>query len=67
LGKFLKVLHWKMLAFWWQFCLFYGQMVCFMAIWHILWWFGIFFPVLVCYTEKNLATLLCPDSQVSYK
>jgi hypothetical protein len=26
-------------------------------IWHILWLFGIFFPVLVCCTKKNLATL----------
>jgi hypothetical protein len=29
-----------------------------MAFWHILWPFGIFFPVLVCCTEKNLATLM---------
>jgi hypothetical protein len=36
---------------------FYGQMVYFMVIWHIRWSFGIFFPVLVCCTEKNLATL----------
>jgi hypothetical protein len=35
-----------------------------MAIWYILWSFGIFFPVLVvCCTKKNLATLvgLAPD------
>jgi hypothetical protein len=35
----------------------YGHWKYFMAIWYILWWFGIFFPVLVCYTKKNLATL----------
>jgi hypothetical protein len=28
------------------------------AIWHKSWSFGIFFPVLVCCTEKNLATLI---------
>jgi hypothetical protein len=28
------------------------------AIWNILWSFGIFFPVLVCRNKKNLATLL---------
>jgi hypothetical protein len=28
-----------------------------MAIWNILWSFGIFFPVLVCCTKENLATL----------
>jgi hypothetical protein len=28
-----------------------------MAIWYILWSFGIFFTVLVFYTKKNLATL----------
>jgi hypothetical protein len=29
-----------------------------MAIWYILWSFGIFYPVLVYCTEKNLATLV---------
>jgi hypothetical protein len=28
-----------------------------MAIWYILWLFGICFPVLVCCTKKNMATL----------
>jgi hypothetical protein len=37
---------------------FYGRMVYFMAIWYILRSFGIFFPVLVRFAEKNLATLL---------
>jgi hypothetical protein len=36
----------------------YAKMVYFMAIWYILCSFGIFFPVLVCCAEKNLATLL---------
>jgi hypothetical protein len=34
-------------------------LVYFVAIWDILWLFGMFFPVLVCYPKKNLATL--PD------
>jgi hypothetical protein len=53
LGKFGKVLQWKMPVFLWTSSLFHGQMVYFMVI---LWSFGIFFPVLVCRTEKNLAT-----------
>jgi hypothetical protein len=42
---------------------FYGHFVYFTAIWYILGQFGIFcgyfgiFPVLVCCTKKNLATL----------
>jgi hypothetical protein len=37
----------------------YGQIVYLpMAIWYILWSFGIFSPFLVCCTEKNLAALL---------
>jgi hypothetical protein len=40
-----------------HFGLFYGHWKYFMAIWNILWSFGIFFPVLVCCTKKNLATL----------
>jgi hypothetical protein len=27
--------------------------------WYLLWSFGIFFPVLICCTKENLATLLC--------
>jgi hypothetical protein len=42
----------------WPFILFYGLSVYFVAIWNILWLFGIYFPVLVCCTKKNLATLL---------
>jgi hypothetical protein len=43
----------------------YVHLVYFMAIWYSLWPFGIFngylvylFPVLVCCTKKNLATLV---------
>jgi hypothetical protein len=38
--------------------MFNGQLVYFMAIWFILWSFGIFSAVLVCCAKKNLATLL---------
>jgi hypothetical protein len=48
LGKFLKVLQWNMsVDFMTIWC---GQLVYCMVIWYI-------FPVLVCCTEKNLATL----------
>jgi hypothetical protein len=40
------------------FGIFCGHLVYFVAIWYILWLFGIFFPVLVCFTNKNLATLV---------
>jgi hypothetical protein len=39
------------------FGLFYGYLVYFVALWYILWLFGIYFPVMVCCTTKNLATL----------
>jgi hypothetical protein len=39
----------------WPFDLFYGHLVYFFATLYI---YGIFFPVLVCCTKKNLATLL---------
>jgi hypothetical protein len=38
--------------------LFYGHLIYFMFIWYILCLFGIFFPLLVYCTKKNLATLL---------
>jgi hypothetical protein len=41
----------------WPFGIFYSNLVYFMAIWYIFWLFGIFFPVLVCCSKKNLATL----------
>jgi hypothetical protein len=37
--------------------IFYVHLVNGPAIWLILWPFGAFFPVLVCCTKKNLATL----------
>jgi hypothetical protein len=39
------------------FGLFYGHLVYLVAIWYILCLFGAFFPVLVSFTKKNLATL----------
>jgi integral membrane sensor domain MASE1 len=36
---------------------FSSYLVYFMAIYYILWAFGIFSPVLACCTKKNLATL----------
>jgi hypothetical protein len=41
----------------WPFGLFNSHLVYFTAIWSILRPFGLFFPVLVCCTKKNLATL----------
>jgi hypothetical protein len=35
----------------------YGHLVYFTAIWYISWLFGIFFPVLVCCINNNLAIL----------
>jgi hypothetical protein len=40
------------------FGLFYGNWKYFMVVWYILWSLGIFFPVLVFCTKKNLATLI---------
>jgi hypothetical protein len=58
LCKFGKVLQWKMLVLFvsiWSILrpngLFYGPLVHFVLIWNI-------FTVLICCTEKNLATLL---------
>jgi hypothetical protein len=42
----------------WLSGIFCGHLVYCLAIWHILWSFGIFSPGLVCFTEKNLATLV---------
>jgi hypothetical protein len=49
----------------WSFGLFCGNFVYFVALWYILWSFGIYFPVLVCCTKKNLATLGLPGPPVS--
>jgi hypothetical protein len=57
LGKFKRILQWKMYILW-QFGLYYGRVVCFVAIWDILrpfgifyGYFGIYFSVLVCFTK----------------
>jgi hypothetical protein len=59
LGKLWRALDWKILIYFmaiWNilqtFGIFYGHLVHFAVIWY-------FFPVLVCCTEKNLATLRC--------
>jgi hypothetical protein len=59
LGKFGRVLQWKIhigifyfhLVYFQPFDIFYGHLAYFLAIWYI-------FPVLVCCSKKNLATLL---------
>jgi hypothetical protein len=38
--------------------IFYGHLVHFMDFWYGWWLFGMFFPVLVFCTKKNLATLV---------
>jgi hypothetical protein len=48
----------KVFAYFKVICYFYGYLVYFMLIRYILWSFGIFSPVLVRCTKKNLATLL---------
>jgi hypothetical protein len=54
LGKFLKVLQWKLLVFLWQFCLFKAKWYMYpMAICYILWSFGIFFRFGMLYWEKS--------------
>jgi hypothetical protein len=60
LGKFSKVLLWKI--YWYMY---YSDFFYFTAIWYSLWPFGTFcgylvyfFLILVCCTNKNLATLL---------
>jgi hypothetical protein len=38
-------------VFLWPFCAFYRHLVCFVAL-------GMYFSILVCYTHKNMATLV---------
>jgi hypothetical protein len=45
--------------------IFYGQSVYCTAIWYIEWSFGTFYPVLVYYIKKNLATLITDDDEVA--
>jgi hypothetical protein len=42
---------------------FYGLLLFYMDIWYSSWKFGIFFPVLVFCTKKNLATLVTTASR----
>jgi hypothetical protein len=60
LGKFLEGLAMEDIGTYIlrPFGLFNDHLVYFVAIWYMLWLFGIFFRVLVCCTKKNLATLL---------
>jgi hypothetical protein len=44
----------------WPIGIFYGHLVYFMANWYILWSLGQNFPILVCCTKQNLATLAMP-------
>jgi hypothetical protein len=48
----------KCLYILWSFGIFYRHLGYFMTIWYILCSFGTFFPVLVSYIKKNLATLV---------
>jgi hypothetical protein len=57
LGKFGRVLQWKMSAYLWTSGIFNGHFVHCLSIMYILRSLGIFFSVLVCCTNKNLATL----------
>jgi hypothetical protein len=57
LGKFWRVVKWKMFGLFktfWSilrlFGIFCSHLVCFVAVWYILWSFNSFFPVLVCCT-----------------
>jgi hypothetical protein len=58
LGKFWKVLQWKMLVFCIYFVYFAAKWYILIVICYILSPFGTFFPILVRCTDKNLATLL---------
>jgi hypothetical protein len=44
----------------------FSNLVYFVTMCFSLWLFGIFFPVLVCCTEKNLATLNETKSVIDY-
>jgi hypothetical protein len=67
LGKFWRVLQWKMFVYFmsiWSillpFGIFYTNLVHFLVIWYI-------FPVLVCGSKKNLATLYCNSSPTLFR
>jgi hypothetical protein len=58
LGKFLRALDWKMLKYFMAIWNILRKLGYFVTIGYMLCSFGAFFPVLVSYTKKNLATLL---------
>jgi hypothetical protein len=59
LGKFLEGLAMERCCYiQWPFGLFYCHLIYFVVIWYNSWLFGTFFPILVCYAKKNLATLI---------
>jgi hypothetical protein len=39
--------------------------VIFLAVWYVSWSFGAYFPVVVCFSKKNLATLLLFQRRLS--
>jgi hypothetical protein len=50
----------------WPFCHFYFPLICFTALGHIFPRFGVFSPVLVCCTQKNLAALVTPSQSIHH-
>jgi hypothetical protein len=55
LGRPWNVKCWYIL---WPFGIFYGRLEYFPDFWYILSRFNTYYPVLVCFTKKNLTTLL---------
>jgi hypothetical protein len=54
LGTFLRAFEWKMFfTILWPFGMFCGHLVYFMAVWHSLWSFGIFSPILVFLDQEK--------------
>jgi hypothetical protein len=58
LGKFWRAIDWKNRYVFWPIIVLYRHLVYFLTIWCILCSCGTFFPVLVSWTQKNLATLV---------
>jgi hypothetical protein len=66
LGEFWRVIAMEYLGMFLTILLFYCYWKYFMAIWYILWSFGIFFPILVFCTKKNLATQVIEERQIQF-
>jgi hypothetical membrane protein len=64
LEKFRSVLQGNMMVNLILIGIFHCHLEYFMAIWHIMWAFLYIFPVLVCCTKKNLATLLDTETRL---